>query len=286
MNMEDLHGARVAILESRMSDQLASLVRARGGVPDSVPALRESPLECGDQVNQLIDLITSKSMHVIFFLTGVGVKSLVSEASKLGREAELIEGLKEITIVCRGPKPSAAVREIGINNFVAVKEPFTTADVLRLIDEMDLNSKSVALVHYGERSLALAQELKSRSCVVYELCLYEWLLPEDTAPLSNLIKKIVAGAIDIIIFTTQIQVRHLIKIATQDKVVSQLLNALNTKVIVTAIGPTTATALNKYGVKPDVIPEHPKIGPMLNELVNFFRQRENTNDFKSSFKPA
>ncbi|MGH9916592.1 MAG: uroporphyrinogen-III synthase, partial [Pyrinomonadaceae bacterium] len=169
MNDENLRGARVAILESRMSDHLASLVRARGGVPISAPALRESPLECGDEVSQLIDSITGKSLHVIFFLTGVGVKSLLSEAAKLGREAELAEGLKELTIVCRGPKPSAVVRSLGINNFVAVKEPFTTADVLDLIAEMDLSSKSVALIHYGERNIALAQELESRSARLFEL---------------------------------------------------------------------------------------------------------------------
>jgi len=40
--------ARIALLEARMSGELASLVRNHGGEPICVPAVREAPLECAD----------------------------------------------------------------------------------------------------------------------------------------------------------------------------------------------------------------------------------------------
>ena len=39
--MSSLNGTRVALLESRMSGELADLVRRHGGEPRCVPAVRE-----------------------------------------------------------------------------------------------------------------------------------------------------------------------------------------------------------------------------------------------------
>jgi uroporphyrinogen-III synthase len=44
--MSGLQGKRIALLEGRMQGELANLVRRHGGVPYSVPALREEALAC------------------------------------------------------------------------------------------------------------------------------------------------------------------------------------------------------------------------------------------------
>ena len=75
--------------------------------------------------------------------------------------------------------------------------------------------RGVALLHYGERSEVLADALAGWGARVRELCLYEWRLPEDTGPLRSLIAGVVAGEVDALAFTSQVQLRHLLRVAEE-----------------------------------------------------------------------
>ena len=61
-------------------------------------------------------------------------------------------------------------------------------------------------MHYGERNEAAADGLKVRGAVVDEICLYEWRLPDDVAPLEQLVDEIIDGRIDALAVTSQIQI--------------------------------------------------------------------------------
>jgi uroporphyrinogen-III synthase len=113
------------------------------------------------------------------------------------------------------------------------------------------------------------QELLADGARVEELCLYEWLLPEDTEPMKKLIKALEAGGVAAIVFTSQIQVRHLFQIADELGQHRELQVALNTGTIVASIGPTCTTVLQDYGVTPHVIPEHPKMGYLIKALAEY-----------------
>src|SRR5678816_1278572 len=112
MNFE---GMRIGLLEARMSNELADLIRRYGGEPYCVPAVRESAVECADEVSALISTLSEGSLQVMIFLTGVGAKALFGEAEKLGRGPELFEALKGVTTVCRGPKPVAVLKRSGVH---------------------------------------------------------------------------------------------------------------------------------------------------------------------------
>src|SRR5215831_7473344 len=105
--MSSLNGARVALLEARMTSELAGLVRRFGGEPVVAPAVREVPVQSGEAVAGLIDRLVAGAIHVILFQTGVGVKALFAQAERLGRLPELLEGLGRVITIARGPKPSA-----------------------------------------------------------------------------------------------------------------------------------------------------------------------------------
>src|ERR1044072_9052589 len=109
--MSSLRGARVALLEARMSSELAKLVRRCGGDPVCAPAVQEEALDCGEQVAALIDRLTQEAIQVVVFLSGVSVKTLFKEAERLGHLAELLAGLRKVTVVARGPKPTAVLKQ-------------------------------------------------------------------------------------------------------------------------------------------------------------------------------
>ena len=270
--METLNGARVALLEGRMRGELADLVRRHGGVPVSAPAVEEAPLPCAEQVAALIDRLTAGDLSVAVFLTGVGVKALFREAERLGRDAELRGALHTVTTVCRGPKPVAALAQQGVPVSVRAPAPHTTTELLAAMASLELRGVGVAVVHYGERNEPLAEAFRARGARLEELCLYAWRLPADRGPLEALVHDLIGGGCDAIAFTSQVQVRHLFEVATAIGQREALLARLRSGVTVASIGPTCTAALNDLGIRPQVEPEHGKMGHLVIALARHLAQ--------------
>ena len=271
--MSNLDGARVALLEGRMPGALAHLVTHHGGEPVSVPSVREETVPAGDEVAGLIDELAGGTLDVVIFSTGAGVRALFAEAERLGHGEELTEALRRVTLVCRGPKPVAALNERGLPTTLRVREPFTTPELLEALGSLDLAGSGVAVLHYGERNAALADTLTARGARLTELCLYEWRLPEDTEPLRRLAVDLIEGQFAAVAFTSQVQARHLFQVADAAGLVPALRDALNQRVIVASVGPTCTAALERLGVQPHVIPEHPKMGHLIAALARHVAER-------------
>ena len=265
-----LKGKRVALLEARMSGELSAMVQRHEGTAYSVPAVRETPLESSEETAAFVEALCAKRFDVVVFMTGVGASALLKEAEKRGRHDPAIVALRAATTVCRGPKPVAVLRRNGVQVDVTAAEPHTTVEVLQALESIDLRGRSVGLVHYGERNDTAAEGLRQRGATVHETCLYEWRLPDDVAPLRQLVGEIIEGKVDALAVTSQIQIRHLFQIAENLDQRQALADALNTKVIVAAVGPVCATALRSFGVIPHVQPSHPKMGPMMIALADYF----------------
>jgi uroporphyrinogen-III synthase len=268
--MNGLTGKRIALLEARLGSELAKLVERRGGEAYSFPALREQTIDAGTEVTQLINGLQNGAFAFIIFQTGVGVSTLFKEADRIGRLEELLVALKTVTTVCRGPKPTAALARQGIKPAINTREPHTTVELLEAIETLDLKGKNAALLHYGERNEPLTEALLARGARLTELCLYEWRMPEDTAPLETLIEELGRGVFDAVAFTSQIQARHLFQIAQGLNRAGELLDSLNHKTVVASIGPTCSAALRALGVEPRLEPEHPKMAPLVAALAEYF----------------
>lgn len=253
-----------------MSHKIAEMVRRYGGEPYCAPAVRESSLDSDEQVATFIDHLTGGELQTAVFLTGVGVNALVRVAEKLGRQDELLTALRNVTVACRGPKPGAALRRLQIPIAAIAAEPYTTKELLEAM--LPLKLQTVGVVHYGERNAALVQELQARGARIEELMLYEWQLPEDIAPLRTLVTDIMEKRVGAVVFTSQVQVRHLFLIAREMRPVEELVQALNTKTVVASVGPTCTAVLKEWGVTPRVEPEHPKIGHLLKALDEYMGQ--------------
>ena len=265
--MSSLNGARVALLEARMSGELADIVRRFGGVPCSVEAVREVPRL--EQVPALIDALSGGRFSIVLFLTGVGVMALMREAERLGRLDEALTALRATTIGCRGPKPSAALNRYNVPVQIKAIEPYTTKELLDGLTGVDLSATGVALVHYGEPNHELATELTARGARLEEWCLYEWELPEDIGPLAALVGDLIDRRVDAIAFTSQIQCRNLFRLAADAGKSGELVRVLNDHTIVAAIGPVCAAALRALGITPDVQPAHPKMGALIAALADY-----------------
>jgi uroporphyrinogen-III synthase len=266
------HGRRIALLETRKSEEAGALVEQLGGVPYRVPAVRE--VVHPEQVDAFIGALSSGRLSIVIFLTGVGVTALLREAMRFGWLEATLTALRQTTIACRGPKPMSVLAHHGVPVHVAAAQPYTTRELLTALAAIDLNGRTVALVHYGERNALLAAALEAQGARLEELSLYEWTLPEDIAPLKTLVRELIDSRVDAIAFTNEIQCRHLFRVADGMGLSRELAVALNTDTIVAAVGPVCADALHALGVTPDVIPAQPNMGSMVTALAEYFELTE------------
>ncbi len=269
--MRPFQGATIALLEARMSDEIAAMIRRYGGVPYSVPAVREAVQDNRQLVGEFLDQLAGGAIHIVVFQTGVGANLLAQEADHLGRKQDLIDGLACATVVCRGPKPTGALKRLGIASDYGVAEPYTTADLLHTLAGLDIAHKQVAVVQYGERNEQLLHTLREHRARIVDLCLYTWEMPADITPLQTLVRDIIDRRVDAVVFTTQVQARHLMRIAEDLHLTGQLAGALKDYVVVASIGPTCTNVLCSYGIDPHVAPRHPKMGHLIKALQEYMQ---------------
>jgi uroporphyrinogen-III synthase len=255
-----------------MESELASLVRRHGGEPVCVPALREVARECDAEAGQAIEALL-RPRAIIVLATGVGLEGLLAAAARLGRGADLRAGMAGATVVCRGPKPIAVLKREGLTAHVRAEPPHTTAELLGALAPLPLEGRDVVFVHDGGGSRLVPLALAERGARVVEVQPYEWALPEDTRPLRDMVDRIIAGGVDAVAITTQAQAQHLFAVAESMGSAGALRKALGEGVVVAAVGPTCAHALEQLGAPPRVVPAQSKMGALVVALAAHFSRR-------------
>jgi uroporphyrinogen-III synthase len=259
-----LHGEVVGLLEARRTSELATLIAARGGRPLAAPALREEPVGDDAAIDAFLNSLARGEIEFVIFQTGVGTRALLEATERLGRREEFLAALARRMVAVRGPKPTAVLRQAGVRIDVSAAEPYTTVELLAALDEHDrVGGKSVAIQHYGETNRELRRALEQRGAVVINLDLYRWALPEDEGPVLALLDALTRGEVACIAVTSQAQVTHLFAIADKHGRAAELRCGLAGRVVIAAVGPVCARALEAQGVAVDVVASPPKMGPLV-----------------------
>jgi uroporphyrinogen-III synthase len=263
-----LNGLRVVSFESRRSAEMAELIRNYGGEPIQAPAMREVPLTDQREALAFGKTLLAGDWDVLILLTGVGTRMLIAALATRWPKDEVVKALGRLTLVCRGPKPIAALKEVGLAPALAVPEPNTWRDLLSELDlKLPVARKRVAVQEYGARNEELLAGLRQRGARVTAVPVYGWALPEDTAPLRAAIERIVANEVEMVLFTSATQVDHVFKVADGVERADALREALRARTVVASIGPITTEELQAHGIEPDLYPVHPKMGHLVAEVA-------------------
>jgi len=110
-------------------------------------------------------------------------------------------------------------------------------------------------------------------------------MPHDTRGLEALIGSVVAGQVDALVITCQVQFRHLLQVARQASLAREVLEALRRDVVVAAMGPTCHAILHVHGVPVHVMPEQPKMGPLIRSLMLYLEHPSHVLPSGSSVEP-
>jgi len=262
---EGLLGLRVVAFESRRAGEIAELIRRHGGEPLIAPSLREVPLAENTAALEFVRKLDAGEIDVVIVMTGVGLRTLVDVVAGEWPRAALATALRRATLVARGPKPVAALRELGLQPAITVPEPNTWREVLGTLDAtLPVAGKHVAVQEYGVTNSDFLKGLEARGATVLRVPVYRWALPEDVGPLQEAIRAVCDGAVDIGLFTSATQVYHLFQVAGAD---ADRLRAGFAKVLIASIGPVCSEALRAHGLTPDIEPEHPKMGQLVGAVA-------------------
>ncbi|HEY7220668.1 MAG TPA: uroporphyrinogen-III synthase [Candidatus Binatia bacterium] len=258
-----LQGLRVVSFESRRATEMAELIRRYGGEPVTAPSMREIPIGENPAALELLPQLEAGGFDLLILMTGVGTRTLNQALLTQYPQERIVSALRKARLVARGPKPIAALKELGLAPDVTVPEPNTWREVLATLDAAaDLRGKRVAVQEYGIPNPELVSGLEQRGATVKPVRIYRWALPVDLAPLRAAIQQILNGEVDVALFTNGAQVDHLLQVAAEDKADEKLRHALG-NVVIASVGPVCTQVLEQYGIKPDIEPPHPKMGSLI-----------------------
>jgi uroporphyrinogen-III synthase len=265
-----LAGLRVLCLESRRVQEMAKLIASYGGEAVAAPSMQEVTLKDNPEALSFARKLAEGGFDIVIFLTGVGTRALIRLVEAHDLRRQFVDALKRVKVVARGPKPLAALAEIGVPVSISVPEPNTWREVLSALDDradsLSLKASRIAVQEYGAANPELLAGLQERGAIVTRVPVYEWALPADTAPLRESVQAIVNGRIDMALFTTSVQVQHLLRIAADMQMQEPVRRAFR-RIVVGSIGPMTSEALRQNGFPVDFEPKHPKMGFLVAEAA-------------------
>ena len=265
-----LEGLNVTILESRNAQTMKQLVELQGGRAFSAPSMKEVPIADNPAAFIFAEKLFANEIDLLVLLTGVGTRALVSILETRYPKEDIFEALRRTAIAPRGPKPIRVLRDWNIPYALEVPEPNTWRELLAELDKntarLPLKGKRVAVQEYGVPNPELLDGLRSRGASVLDVPVYRWTLPDDIAPLTEAVNRVLAGKTDVVMLTTAVQIEHFLQIADKSGGAGRLKSALE-RVVVASIGPDCSEAIRARGIAVDIEPETPKMAPFVIETA-------------------
>jgi uroporphyrinogen-III synthase len=271
MSTAGFAGVCVLALESRRSREIAQLIENNGGRALVVPSTREVLSSSNASALRFASLLLQDQLAVVIFMTGVGTRALAQAVEPVCSQRQFVAALARTKVVARGPKPVAVLREFGVPITLTVPEPNTWREILDILDQnsaaVPVQGRRVAVQEHGVPSPELYAGLSARGANVFPVHVYDWQLPENLGPLREAVTALSQNQIDVVLFTSSVQVHHLVRIAEETKQRDHLVRAF-ARILVASIGPVTSETLREYGIAVDLEPSHPKMGLLVKEAAD------------------
>jgi uroporphyrinogen-III synthase len=254
-------GLKVLSLESRRAKEMETLILREGGEPFVVPSVQERALDDHREALGFVDRLNAGEFDLVVCMTGAGLAFLRDLATENSMLERLAEGLRKTFIVSRGPKPVPILRELGARAQIVVPEPNTWKEVVDAVAGRP--ERRVAVQEYGRPNTEMTAALEALGARVTPFAIYRWDLPPDLEPLREAARRLAAREIDVVVFTSSIQLDHLFQIAAAQGVEAEVRSALTHYAAVASVGPIMTEALAAAGLPVDIVPMHPKMAGLV-----------------------
>jgi len=263
-----LAGLRIVSFESRRAQDMAVLLRRSGGDVLYAPSMRQVPLADERGILDFGARLFDGECDALVLLTGVGTTILVDALSTRWPRAAVLDRLRQTPLLCRNAKTASVVQRLGLEPVLVAPEPSGPKELLALLDErFDVEGKRVFVQEYGTINAELTDGLSKRGARLSLVKIYRWALPQDTRDLKNALAGIAQRKVDAAVFTSAHQVDNVLDFAERLGLVSAVREAFSRWVLVISIGPVTTEALARHGIAADLVPDDPRMTPLVKSFA-------------------
>ena len=254
-------GLRVLSLEGRRAKEMETLIRREGGDPFVAPSVQERALDDSGEAIRFVERLEAGEFDMVICMTGAGLAFLRDQVVPRYSAARLGAALGRATIVSRGPKPLPLLREFGARAQIVVPEPNTWKEIVEAVAARP--ERRIAVQEYGRPNLEMNAALQQLGASVTPVVLYRWELPADIGPLQMAARGLAERRFDVVLFTSSIQLDHLMMIANGLGLQSQVFSALREYTAIASVGPVMTASLEAAHIPVEIIPMHPKMGALV-----------------------
>jgi uroporphyrinogen-III synthase len=262
-----LAGRRIVVPETRELELFARMLEQHGAVTVRCPLVSIHDIADAGPVNAWLERFIADPPDDVILLTGEGLMRLVGFAARAGIDLAFTATLERVRKITRGPKPARRLRMLGLKPDLAAGEP-TTAGVIATLASEDLAGRRVAVQLYPDNpNAALIDFLRGAGARPDPVLCYVYGSQAEESRVVEVIDAMAEGAIDLIAFTSQPQVKRLQQVARSSAREAKLQDGLK-RTIIAAVGPVVADAVAQAGGRVSIAPSdsfHMK--PLVNAII-------------------
>lgn len=252
--MAALVGKTVLVPESRELDLFARMLEAEGAAVLRCPLVQICDLNDTSEAQSWTAKLIAGEFQDVIWLTGEGLRRLLSMAETHGTRDALIAALRNVRSIVRGSKPARVLRELGIAPGLAATAP-TSQGVIDVLARENLSNRRIGVQLYpGDGSLPLIAQLHELGALVVPITPYRYASQTETEKVADTIRMAAAGRIDVIAFTSSPQVERLFDVADKTGLRATLCDGLD-RCRIAAIGPVVEETLQRHGITKILRPE-------------------------------
>jgi uroporphyrinogen-III synthase len=144
---------------------------------------------------------------------------------------------------------------------IVVPEPNTWKEIVEAVAAS--TERRIAVQEYGRPNLEMNAALEKLGACVTPIVLYRWELPADVGPLQMAARRLAERQCDVVLFTSSIQLDHLMMIADELGIRSEASSAMREYTAIASVGPVMTASLEAAGFPVDMVPVHPKMAALV-----------------------
>lgn len=261
-----LAGAHILVTAQRRSEELAGALQRRGATVTVTPTLGVvADIDERALLEQTRNLIAS-GIDAVVVTTAIGFRCWLDIAATAGVDDQLLAALETTRLIARGPKARGALQAVGLRaDWVAESE--TSLEIMELLLAEGVSGDRIAIQHHGAGDPAFEGQLIEAGADVISLQVYRWGPAPNPEAVTDVCFAAAAGEFDAIVFTSapgasaflaELDAQGLTEIVRD--------HAANSRLMIAAVGPTTASPLATAGMMP-VYPDRSRLGALVRHVI-------------------
>ena len=258
-DLHPLFGKRVLVTRPRhQAAELSSMLKKYGALPIETPVIEIGPAADSAELDEAVGHLGNYDW--ILFTSVNGVEVFFHRLAALGFDSRELHGLR---IGAIGPATAAALKNKGIIADLLPKRT-TSRGLLAELKRQDLSGKRVLLPRADIAGEELSRGIALLGAEPREIAAYRTL--PDSAGISRAAELLAKGEIDIVLFTSASTGNNLAGAMRENRTAFG-------KTVNVCIGPQTAAAARKAGLKPDVIARKHTLSGLLEAIELYYQGR-------------